>query len=137
MKYKRGNEEKILRLQNDGEDFTVSSMLDEFPIRSIQQASDCFRMRRFINQFRRVCGPETQSNASVNTSNTEYSSINSLSPSEEDTADSTSPNDDLNHVRTALKMSTLYVISVFNLTKPDSVQPNQLTIWCSAKLMLR
>ena len=32
IKYKRGTEEKILRLQNDGEDFTVSSMLDEFPI---------------------------------------------------------------------------------------------------------
>ena len=36
IKYKRGNEEKILRLQNDGEDFTVSSMLDEFPIISVQ-----------------------------------------------------------------------------------------------------
>ena len=48
-KYKRGNEEKILRLQNDGEDFTVSSMLDEFPITSIQEASDCFRMGNFIN----------------------------------------------------------------------------------------
>ena len=71
IKYKRGSEEKILRLQNDGEDFTVSSMLDEFPISSIQQASDCFRMEKFINQFRRVCGPETQSNASVNLSNTE------------------------------------------------------------------
>ena len=38
-KYKRDNEEKILRLQNDSEDFTVTSMLDEFPITSIQQAS--------------------------------------------------------------------------------------------------
>ena len=44
IKYKRGNEEKILRLQNDGENFTVSSMLDDFPITSIQQASDCFRV---------------------------------------------------------------------------------------------
>ena len=35
INYKRGNEEKILRLQNDGEDFTVSSMLDEFPIISV------------------------------------------------------------------------------------------------------
>ena len=57
-------------------------------------------MGRFINQFRQKCGPETQSNASVNTSNTEYSSINSLSPSEDDTADSTSPCDDSNHVST-------------------------------------
>ena len=36
IRYKRGNEEKILRLQNDGDDFTVSSLLDEFPITSIQ-----------------------------------------------------------------------------------------------------
>ena len=84
IKYKRGNKEKILRLQNDGEDFTVSSMLDELPIISVQQASDCFRMGKFINQFRQICGPETQSSASVNTSNTEYSSINSLIPSEDD-----------------------------------------------------
>ena len=100
IKYKQDDEEKILRLQNDGEDFTVSSNLDEFPIISIQQASDCFRMGRSINQFRRICGPETQSNASVNTSNAEYSSINSLSPSADDTADPTSQCDDSNHVST-------------------------------------
>ena len=98
IKYKRGNEERILRLQKDGEDFTVSSMLDKLPITSIQQASDCFRMGKFINQFRGKCGPETQSNASVNTFKTEYSSINSRSPSEDDTANSTSPDDDSNHV---------------------------------------
>ena len=100
IKYKRGNEGKILRLQNDGEDFTVSSMLDEFPIISVQQASDCFRMGRFINQFRRICGPETQSNASVNTSNTEYSSINSLSPFEDVATDLTGPDDDSHHLST-------------------------------------
>ena len=100
IRYKRGNEKKILRLQNDGEDFTVSSMLDEFPITLIQQASDCFRMARFINQFRQICGPETQSSTSVNTSNTEYSSINSLSPSKENAADSTSHGVDSNHVST-------------------------------------
>ena len=99
IKYKRGNEEKILRIQNDGEDFTVSSMLDAFPIISIQQVSDCFRTGRFINQFRRTCGPETQSNTSVNTSN-EYSSINSASPSKDDAAGSTSPGDDSHHVST-------------------------------------
>ena len=100
IKDKRGNEEKILRLQNDGEDFTVSSMLDEFPIISVQQASDCFRMGRFINQFRRICGPETQSNASVSTSNTEYSSINSLNPFEDAATDTTSPDDDSHHPST-------------------------------------
>ena len=87
IKHKRGKEEKLLRLHNDGEDFTVSSMLDEFPIISIQQASDCFRKGKFINQFRRICGPETQLSASITAPNTDYSSINSLSPSEDDAAD--------------------------------------------------
>ena len=36
-----------------------------------------------------------------------------------------------------LKTTTLYVISVFKLTKPDSVKPNKLTTWCSGKLMLQ
>ena len=94
---------KYCDYKNDGEDFTVSSLLDGFPITSIQQASDCFRMGKFINQFRRICGPETQSNASVNTSNAEYSSINSLSPSEDNAADSRSPGDYSNHVSTDSK----------------------------------
>ena len=38
------NEENILRLQNDGENFTNNSVHNEFPINSVQQASDCFRM---------------------------------------------------------------------------------------------
>ena len=100
IKYKRGTEEKILRLQNDGEDFTVSSMLDKFSIISVQQASDCFRMGKFVNQFRRICGPEIQSNASVNISNTDYSSINSLSPFEDDATDSTNSDDDSHHFST-------------------------------------
>ena len=100
IKYKRGNEKKILKLRNDGEDLTVSSMLDEFPIISVQQASACFRMGKPIKQFRQICGPETQSNTSVNTSKTEYSSINSLSPSEDDAADSASLGDDSHHLST-------------------------------------
>ena len=125
IKYQRGNEEKMLRLQNDGDDFTVSSMLDEFPITSIQQASDCFRMGRFINQFRRICGPETQSNASVNTSNTKYSSINSPSPSEDDTADLKSPGDDSNHVSTDSEED--------NFVCDISIQADQARL-CQAKL---
>ena len=89
-----------LRLQNDGEDFTVSSLLDEFPINSIQQASDCFRMGRFINQFRRICEPEAQSKLSVNTSDFDYSSIDALSSSADDTTDPTSQYDDSNYVST-------------------------------------
>ena len=75
-------------------------MLDDFPITSIQQASDCFRMGRFLNQFRQICGPETQSSAPLTASNTDYISISSLGPSEEDAGDSTSPGDDSNHVST-------------------------------------
>ena len=57
-------------------------------------------MGRFINPFRRICGPETQSSAPVNAPNTDYISINSLSPSEDDAADSTSPGDDFHHLST-------------------------------------
>ena len=83
-KHKRGSEERIQRLQNDGEDFTVNSVLKEFPINSLQQASDCFRMGRFINQFRRKRGLKTPNSASASASNTDYSSINSLSSAEDD-----------------------------------------------------
>ena len=138
IKYKRGNVEKILRLGNDGEDFTVSSMLDKFPLTSTQHDSDCFRMGRFINQFRRICGPETQSNASVNTSNIAYSSINSLSPSEDNATQQTQRAPAMTQTTSVqtLKMTILYVISVFKLTKPNSVKPIKLTTWCSGKLML-
>ena len=57
-------------------------------------------MGRFNDQFRRICGPETQSSVSANASNTDYISFNSLSPSEDDEADSTSPGDDSNNVST-------------------------------------
>ena len=123
-KYKRGNEKKLLRLQNDGKDFTVSSMLDEFPIISIQQASDCFQMGKFINQFRRICGPETQSSASVNASDTDHSSINSLSPSEDDTGGSTSSGIDSNHVSTNSEEG--------NIVCDISIQADQARL-CEAK----
>ena len=35
IRYRRGNEEKILRLQKNGKHFTVSSIHDEYPITSI------------------------------------------------------------------------------------------------------
>ena len=58
-------------------------------------------MGRFINQFRRICGRETQSSVSANASDTDYSSINFLSPSKEDTADSTTrPGDNSHHIST-------------------------------------
>ena len=134
IRYKRGNEEKILRSQNDRQDFTVSSMLDEFPIISVQQASDCFRLGKFINQFRRICGPETQPNASVNSSNADYSSIDSLSLSEDDAADSTSPGDEPPHLGTDSEDDNIVCdISI----QADSVKPNKLTIQSLGKPMPR
>ena len=99
-------------------------MLHDFPIISVQQASDCFRMGRIINQFGRICGPETQSNASANTSNTEYSSINSLSPFEDAATDSTSPDDDLHHPSTDSEDD--------NIVCDISIQTNQARL-CQAK----
>ena len=137
IKYKRSNEKKILRLQNDGGDFTVSSILDEFLIISTQQASDCFRMGRLINQFRRICGPETQSNASVNTSI--LSRVQSTPLARPKITQRTRRAPAKTHTTSVqtLKMTILYVTSVFKLTKPDSVKPNKLTTWSSGKLMLR
>ena len=125
IRYKRGNEKKRQRLQNYGEDFTVSSMLDEFPIISVQEASDCFRMGKQINQFRRICGPETQSNPSVNSSNAEYSSINSLSTSEDDAADSTSPGDDSHHLSTDSEDDKIVCDISFQADQPQLCQAKQ------------
>ena len=81
-------------------------------------------MGKFINQFRRICGRETQSNASVTASNTDYSSINSLSPSEDDAAESTSPCDDSNHVSTDPEDD--------NIVSDISIQTDQARL-CQAK----
>ena len=96
-KYKQGNEEKILRLQNDGEFFTVNTVLNEFPFNSVQRVSDCFRMGRFINQFRRICGPKTATSISANAYNKDFSSTNSLSSAEDDEANQDSHYDDSFH----------------------------------------
>ena len=57
----QGNDNKVLRLHNDGENFTLNSLSNEFTSTQIQSATDCFRLRRTINQFRRLCLPSTQS----------------------------------------------------------------------------
>ena len=51
-------------------------------------------MRRFINQFGRKCGPETQISVSANASTTDYSSINSPSSAEDNEASQDSPCND-------------------------------------------
>ena len=73
----QGNDEKILRLQNDGESYTLNSISNEFPIVSAQSAADCFRMGKTINQFRRLCFPLSHSPILHDTSDPIYSSISS------------------------------------------------------------
>ena len=73
-------------MHNDGENFTLNSLSNEFSTTTIQSATDCFRLGRTINQFRRLCLPSTQSLNSVEDSEPTYSSINSLNTSEDDYA---------------------------------------------------
>ena len=82
----QGNDSQVLRLHNDGENFTLKSLSNEFPSTTIQSATDCFQLGRTINQFRRLCLPSTQSLSSVEDFEPTYSSINSLNTSEDDNA---------------------------------------------------
>ena len=82
----QGNDNKVLRLHNDGEKFTINSLSNEFPTTTIQSATNCFRLGRTINQFRRLCLSPTQSLSSVEDSEPTYSSINSLNTNEDDIA---------------------------------------------------
>ena len=78
----QGNDEKILRLQNDGESYTLNSISNEFPTLSAQSAADCFRMGKTINQFRRLCFPLSYSPVLHDTSDPIYSSVSSLDTEE-------------------------------------------------------
>ena len=69
------NNNKVLRLHNDGENFTLNSLSNEFPPKTIQSATDCFRLGKTINQFRCLCLPSTQSSSSVEEFEPTYSSI--------------------------------------------------------------
>ena len=73
-------------MHNDGENFTLNSLSNEFPSTTIQSATDCFRLGRTINQFRRLCLPSRQSLSSVEGSNPTYRSINSLNTNKDDDA---------------------------------------------------
>ena len=91
----QGNDNKIPRLHNDGETFTINSLNNEFPTTKIQSATDFFRLGRTINQFRRLCLPSTQSLSSVEDSEPTNSSINSLKTNEDDnTFDETHDDED-------------------------------------------
>ena len=80
----QGNDNKVFPLHNDGEKFMLNSLSKEFPTTTIQSATDCFRLIRTINQFRRLCLPSTQSLSSVKNSEPTCSSINSLNTNEDD-----------------------------------------------------
>ena len=80
----QGNNNKVLRLHFDGESFSLNSLNNEFSTTTIQSATDCFRMGRTINQFRRLCLSSTQSLSSVEDSELTYSSISSLNTTEDD-----------------------------------------------------
>ena len=80
----QGNDNKVLRLHNDGENCTLNSLSNELFTTTIQSATDCFRLGRKINQFRRLCLSPTQSLSSVEDSEPTYSSINSLNTNEND-----------------------------------------------------
>ena len=73
-------------MHNDGENFTLNSLSDKLPTTTIQPATDCFRLGKTINQFRRVCQPSTQSLSSAEDSEPTYSSIDSLNTNEDDDA---------------------------------------------------
>ena len=70
-----GNDEKFLRLQNDGESYTLNSISNIFPNWSIQSAADCFRMGKTINHFRRLRYPLSYSRILHENSDPTYSSI--------------------------------------------------------------
>ena len=80
----QGNNNKVLQLHNDEENFTLNSLSNEFPTKTIQSATDCFPLGRTINHFRRLCLPSTQSLGPLENSEPTYSSINSRNTNEAD-----------------------------------------------------
>ena len=75
----QGNDNEVLRLHNDGESFAWNSLSNKFPTTTIQSATNCLRLGRTINQFRRLCLPGTLCSSSVENRELTYSLINSLS----------------------------------------------------------
>ena len=64
----------------------LNSLSNEFPTTTIQTATDCFRMGRTINHFRRLCLHSKQSSNSVESSEPTCCSKNSLNTNEDDDA---------------------------------------------------
>ena len=75
----QGKDQKLLRLHNDGENFSLNSLFTDFTTSSVQLAADCFRMGRTINQFPRLCRPRSPVSLSPSESSTgTYSSISAI-----------------------------------------------------------
>ena len=53
----QGKDQKILRLHNDGENFSLHSISTALATSSVHLAADYIRMGKAINQFRRFCRP--------------------------------------------------------------------------------
>ena len=94
----QGNDNKVLRLHNDGENFTLDSLINEFPSTTLQSATDCFRLGKTISQFPHLCLPSTQSLSSAEGSDPTYSSIDSLNSNENDYALAEPHDDDDNPI---------------------------------------
>ena len=94
----QGNDNKVLRLHNYGENFTLNSLNNEFPSTTIQSATDCFRLGKTIKQFRRLCLPSLQSWSSADGSDPTYSSIDSFNTNGTDAALVESHDDDDNPI---------------------------------------
>ena len=85
----QGKDQKILRLHNDCENFSLDSISTEFATSSVQLAADCFRMGRTINQFRRLCRPGSPVSLSPSESST--GTYNSISVIETDGTEEPGP----------------------------------------------
>ena len=91
--FQQGNNNKVLRLHNDGKNFTLNSLSNNFPTTMIQSATDYLRLGRTINQFRGFCLPSTQSLGSVEESEPTHSSMKSQNANEDDDALDELPDD--------------------------------------------
>ena len=94
----QGNDNKVLRLHNDGENFTLNSLSNKFLSTTRHSATNCFRLGKTINQFRRLCLPSTKSLSSAEGSDPTYSSIDSLNTKEDDDALAEPHDDDDNPI---------------------------------------
>ena len=70
-------------MHNDGEDFSPNSLNNECLTATIQPATDCFRLGRIFNHFRRLYLLSMQSLISVENSESKCSSINSSNKNED------------------------------------------------------